>query len=101
MGLQSLPVAFGVDAAKYICAGSLTITQLGIAAYLYSIGEATYAAALTALILPQVYFQATLLIPDPIENDVQYQASSQPFFIFGLLLTCICLGHHDFDAILA
>jgi chlorophyll synthase len=96
MGLQSLPVAFGVDGAKYICAGSLTITQLGIAAYLYSIGEAPYAAGLLALILPQVYFQATLLLPDPIANDVKYQASSQPFFVIGLLATCICLGHHDF-----
>merc|ERR1712127_677079 len=61
MGLESLPVAFGVDGAKWICAGSLTATQLGIAGYLYSIGESTYAAILLALILPQVYFQATLL----------------------------------------
>jgi chlorophyll synthase len=96
MGLQSLPVAFGVDGAKYICAGSLTITQLGIAAYLYSIGEAPYAAGLLALILPQAYFQATLLLPDPIANDVKYQASSQPFFVIGLLATCICLGNHEF-----
>ncbi|KAL3945464.1 MAG: hypothetical protein SGBAC_000435 [Bacillariaceae sp.] len=96
MGLESLPVAFGVDGAKYICAGSLTITQLGIAAYLATIGETPYAIGLLALIIPQVYFQATLLLPDPIANDVKYQASSQPFFIFGLLATCICLGHHDF-----
>lgn len=96
MGLNSLPVAFGIDGAKYLCAGSLTLTQLGIAAYLYSIGETPYALGLLGLILPQVYFQATLLLPDPIENDVKYQASSQPFFIFGLLATCICLGHHDF-----
>merc|ERR1711865_627125 len=27
MGLNSLPVAFGVDGAKYICAGSVTLTQ--------------------------------------------------------------------------
>lgn len=61
MGLNSLPVAFGVDGAKYICAGSVTLTQLCVAAYLYSINEPTYALILLGLILPQVYFQATLL----------------------------------------
>mmetsp|Transcript_10995 Transcript_10995/g.17007 ORF Transcript_10995/g.17007 Transcript_10995/m.17007 type:complete len:420 (-) Transcript_10995:92-1351(-) len=97
MGLQSLPVAFGVDTAKYICAGSVTVTQLGVAAYLYALGESTYAAILLALILPQVYFQATLLLPDPIENDVKYQASAQPFLVFGILATALCVGHHDFS----
>jgi len=96
MGLNSLPVAFGIDGAKYICAGSVTLTQLGVAAYLYSIGETTYAAIILGLILPQIYFQATLLLPDPVANDVKYQASSQPFFVFGILATALCLGHHDF-----
>ena len=96
MGLQSLPVAFGIDTAKWICAGSVTITQLLVALYLYSIGETTYASILLALILPQVYFQATLLLPDPVANDVKYQASSQPFLVFGILATALAIGHHDF-----
>lgn len=96
LGLQSLPVAFGVDTAKYICAGSVTLTQLGVAGYLAAIGETTYAGILLALILPQVYFQATLLLPDPIENDVKYQASAQPFLVFGILATALAVGHHDF-----
>merc|ERR1712232_986704 len=91
MGLNSLPVAFGVDGAKYICAASVTLTQFGVAAYLYSINEPTYALILLGLLLPQVYFQATLLLPDPIQNDVQYQASAQPFLVFGILATCLCL----------
>lgn len=98
LGLNSLPVAFGIDGAKYICAASVTLTQLGVAAYLYSIGEPTYAAIIMGLLLPQVYFQATLLLPDPVANDVKYQASSQPFFVFGILATALCLGHHDFSA---
>jgi chlorophyll synthase len=98
MGLQSLPVAFGVDKAKWICAVSTTVPQLGVAAYLYSIGEPTYALILLGLILPQMFFQATLLLPDPIANDVKYQASSQPFLVFGILATALCIGHHDFDA---
>lgn len=99
MGLNSLPVAFGVDGAKYICAGSVTLTQLGVAAYLYSIGEPTYAAVLLGLVLPQVFFQATLLLPDPIANDVKYQASAQPFLVFGILATALCVGHHDWSAV--
>ena len=99
MGLQSLPVAFGVDTAKWICAASVTLTQLGVAGYLATIGETTYVAILLALIVPQMYFQATLLIPDPIQNDVKYQASAQPFFVFGILATALCLGHHDFGDI--
>eukprot|EP00591_Stephanopyxis_turris_P006792 CAMPEP_0195517290 /NCGR_PEP_ID=MMETSP0794_2-20130614/10281_1 /TAXON_ID=515487 /ORGANISM="Stephanopyxis turris, Strain CCMP 815" /LENGTH=418 /DNA_ID=CAMNT_0040646065 /DNA_START=28 /DNA_END=1284 /DNA_ORIENTATION=- len=95
LGLESLPVAFGIDTAKYICAGSVTITQLGVALYLYSIGEPTYAAIILGLLLPQIYFQATLLLPDPVANDVKYQASSQPFFVFGILATALCVGHHD------
>ena len=94
LGLQSLPVAFGVDAAKWICASSITLTQLGVALYIYSINEPTYALVLLGLLLPQIYFQATLLIPNPIENDVKYQASSQPFFVFGILATALCIGHH-------
>ena len=98
LGLQSLPVAFGVDKAKWICAASVTLTQLGVAGYLYSINEPLYAALLLALILPQMFFQATLLLPDPIENDVKYQASAQPFLVFGILVTALCVGHHDFSA---
>ena len=97
MGLDSLPVAFGIDTAKYMCAGSITITQLGVAAYLQSLGETTYALILLGLLLPQVYFQATLLLPDPVGNDVKYQAQSQPFFVFGILASALCLGHHDFS----
>jgi len=98
LGLQSLPVAFGVDGAKYICAASVTLTQLGVATYLNFIGEGTYSAVLFALLIPQIYFQITLLLKDPIENDVKYQASSQPFFVFGILTTALCVGHHDWLA---
>jgi chlorophyll synthase len=94
LGLQSLPVAFGVDAAKYITVGTIDITQLAVAFYLYSIGETTYAMALMALIAPQVYFQLQYFLPDPIANDVKYQASAQPFLVLGILTTALAVGHH-------
>jgi len=96
LGLQSLPVAFGVDTAKWICAGSIDITQLGVAAYLYSIGETTYANILMGLILPQMFLQNKYLLKDPIKYDVQYQAAAQPFLVFGILDTALAVGHHTF-----
>ena len=95
LGLQSLPVAFGVDTAKWICVSSIDITQLGIAAYLaFGLKEPVYAAVLTALIIPQIIAQVKYFIPDPIANDVKYQASAQPFLVFGLLTTGLAIGHH-------
>ena len=47
-----------------------------------------------ALTLPQIYFQLAFFLPDPIKNDVKYQASAQPFLVFGLLTTALAIGHH-------
>ncbi|KAL2632197.1 hypothetical protein R1flu_016883 [Riccia fluitans] len=93
MGLQSLPVAFGVDTAKWICAGTIDVTQLGVAAYLFAQGKTTYGLILLGLIAPQIFFQFQYLLKDPIKFDVKYQASSQPFFVFGLLCTALALSH--------
>jgi chlorophyll/bacteriochlorophyll a synthase len=63
MGLQSLPVAFGVDTAKWICVGTIDVTQLAVAAYLWlGLHQDTYAAVLLALIIPQVRNTISILI---------------------------------------
>ncbi|PKU84481.1 Chlorophyll synthase, chloroplastic [Dendrobium catenatum] len=54
MGLQSLPVAFGVEAAKWICVGAIDITQISIAGYLPSLGSAFTAACLVAVCIPSL-----------------------------------------------
>ena len=55
MGLQSLPVAFGPEVAKWITVGTIDVTQLSVAAYLeFGLHQQLYAAILTALVLPQV-----------------------------------------------
>jgi len=94
LGLQSLPVAFGVDTAKYLTVGLIDATQLAVAAYLFSIGETTYACVLLALIAPQVFFQLKFFLPDPVANDVKYQAAAQPFLVFGILDTALAVGNH-------
>lgn len=99
MGLQSLPVAFGVDTAKWICVASIDATQLGVAAYLaFGLNEPIYGAVLLGLILPQIYAQVKYFLPDPVANDVKYQASAQPFLVFGLLTTGLAVGAHNSGA---
>lgn len=94
LGLQSLPVAFGVDTAKWICVSTIDVTQLGVAGYLaFGLQQYTYAAVLMGLILPQIFFQFKFFLPDPIANDVKYQAAAQPFLVFGLLTTGLAIGH--------
>ena len=93
--MNSLPVAFGIDTAKWICVASIDVTQLGVAAYLWAIGETWYAAVLAALVLPQMLSQISFL-QDPVNNDVKYQAAAQPFLVFGILTTALAVGHHTF-----
>ncbi|CAK9220880.1 unnamed protein product [Sphagnum troendelagicum] len=93
MGLQSLPVAFGIDTAKWICVGSIDVTQLSVAAYLFATGKTYYALGLLALIVPQIILQFQYFLQDPLKYDVKYQASAQPFFVFGLLLTAFATNH--------
>jgi len=95
LGMNSLPVAFGIDKAKWICVASIDVTQLGVAAYLWAIGESLYAAILFGLVLPQMFSQISFL-QDPVANDVKYQAAAQPFLVFGILTTALAVGHHTF-----
>jgi chlorophyll/bacteriochlorophyll a synthase len=93
MGLQSLPVMFGIKTASWICVLMIDVFQIGVAFYLASIGENLYAAILGLLIIPQITFQDMYFLRDPLKNDVKYQASAQPFLVFGMLTAGIALGH--------
>lgn len=93
LGLNSLPVMFGVTTAAWICVLMIDIFQVGIAAYLISIQENLYAAILLLLVIPQITFQDMYFLRDPLENDVKYQASAQPFLVLGMLVAALALGH--------
>ncbi|MED6218851.1 hypothetical protein PIB30_030410 [Stylosanthes scabra] len=88
-GLQSIPVAFGAETAKWISVGAIDITQLLIAGYLAGAGKPYHALALLVLIVPQVIFQYQYLLKDPEKYDVKYQASAQPFLVLGMLVTAL------------
>jgi chlorophyll synthase len=93
LGLQSLPVMFGVGTAAWICVLMIDLFQGGVAAYLMSIHQNLYAVILVLLIIPQITFQDMYFLRDPLENDVKYQASAQPFLVLGMLVTGLALGH--------
>jgi chlorophyll synthase len=93
LGLKSLPVMFGVSTAAWICVLMIDVFQGGIAAYLMSIQQNLYAVLLILLIIPQITFQDMYFLRAPLENDVKYQASAQPFLVFGMLVTGLALGH--------
>lgn len=96
MGLQSLPVAFGVDTAKWICVGSIDVTQLCVMGYVaFGLQDTTKALILLGLILPQIFFQFKYFVPDPVANDVKYQASAQPFLVLGILTTALAIGQYN------
>ena len=93
LGLQSLPVAFGIKTASWISAGMIDLFQLAMVAVLIAIGQHFAAVLLVLLIVPQMTFQDIWLLRDPVEFDVKYQASAQPFLVLGMLVTALAIGN--------
>ncbi len=93
LGLQSLPVAFGIGPASWISAGMIDLFQLMMVAVLIAIGQHFAAVLLVLLIVPQITFQDIWLLRDPVAFDVKYQASAQPFLVLGMLVTALAIGH--------
>ena len=94
-GLKSIPILVGVDRAKWLAAIIPDAVQLVVASYLLVIGEQGTAAFVLSMLAPQIYFQSSLLLKDPLANDVEYMTKSQPFLLFGLVATALCIGQHD------
>ncbi|KAI3896547.1 hypothetical protein MKW92_043216 [Papaver armeniacum] len=94
LGLQSIPVAFGIDTAKWICVGAIDVTQITVVGYLLGAGKPYHSLALLGLLVPQVIFQFLYILKDPIKYDVLYQASAQPFLVMGLLVTALAVNGH-------
>lgn len=84
---------FGVGTAAWICVMMIDVFQLGIAGYLMNVHQNLYAVLLILLVIPQITFQDMYFLRDPLENDVKYQASAQPFLVLGMLVTALALGN--------
>jgi chlorophyll synthase len=93
LGLKSLPVMVGVTTAAWICVVMIDVFQIGVAGYLIHIHQNLNAAILLLFVIPQITFQDMYFLRNPLENDVKYQASAQPFLVLGMLVTALALGH--------
>jgi chlorophyll synthase len=93
LGLQSLPVVFGIERASWISAAMIDLFQLAMVGVLIAIGQHFAAVLLVLLIVPQITFQDIWLLRDPVAFDVKYQASAQPFLVLGMLVTALAIGH--------
>ena len=93
LGLNSLPVVFGIKNASRISAGLIDIFQLAMVVVLVIIGQHLASVILVLLVIPQITFQDMWLLRDPLKFDVKYQARAQPFLITGLLVTALAIGH--------
>jgi chlorophyll synthase len=100
LGLQSLPVVFGIKRASWISAGMIDIFQLAMVGVLIAIGQHFAAVLLVLLIIPQITFQDIWLLTDPVEFDVKYQASAQPFLVLGMLVTALAVGHSSLTQVM-
>ena len=98
LGLQSLPVAFGIKRASWISAAMIDLFQLAMVVVLIAIGQNLSAVILVLLIIPQITFQDIWLLRDPVAFDVKYQASAQPFLVLGMLVTALAIGHSSLIA---
>ena len=65
LGLQSLPVVFGIQRASWISAGMIDVFQLAMVAVLIAIGQHFAAVLLVLLIVPQITFQDIWLLVIP------------------------------------
>lgn len=74
LGLQSLPVVFGVKKASWISAAMIDLFQIAMVVALVVLGQHLAAVLLTLLIIPQITFQDIWLLRDPVLFDVKYQA---------------------------
>jgi chlorophyll synthase len=100
LGLQSLPVVFGIQRASWISAGMIDLFQLAMVAVLIAIGQNFSAVLLVLLIIPQITFQDIWLLRDPVAFDVKYQASAQPFLVLGMLVTALAIGHSSLTVVM-
>ena len=93
LGLNSLPVVFGIKNASRISAGLIDIFQLAMVVVLVIIGQNLASVILVLLVIPQITFQDMWLLRDPLKFDVKYQARAQPFLITGMLVTALAIGN--------
>lgn len=90
IGIRTLPVAFGETNAAIIAAVLIDTGQLMAAAYMFMLGQETFALIVMALIIPQFLLQFSL-VRSPQTMDVRYNAVAQNFLVAGMLVCALAI----------
>ncbi len=90
VGIRTLPAVFGETGAAIIAAVLIDLGQLLSAGYMLLIGQNTFALIVTALIVPQVLLQFSL-VRSPKSMDVRYNAIAQNFLVAGMLACALAI----------
>jgi chlorophyll synthase len=90
MGVRSLPVQMGVDAAARFACLVMAAPQVFVVALLYDWGHGWYAAAVGALVLAQFALMVRL-IREPREKAPWYNATGTTLYVIGMLVSAFAI----------
>lgn len=90
MGVRSLPVMLGADAAARLACTVMAVPQLVVIVLLIAWGFPLYGAAVAALVGAQAVLMGKLLA-DPREKAPWYNATGTSLFVLGMLVSAFAL----------
>lgn len=91
MGIRSLPVRLGVDAAARVACLVMLVPQALVIGLLAAWGSPWHAGAVALLLIVQVLLMARLL-PSPRERAAWYSAWGVGAYVLGMLISAFALG---------
>jgi chlorophyll synthase len=90
MGVGSLPVRLGVDAAARVACGVMVVAQVAVIGLLLAWGRPLHAALIGGLLIGQVLMMGRLL-RRPAELDVWYNALGVPLYVLGMMVSAVAV----------
>lgn len=89
-GVNSLPVLLGVDRAARLACVVMAVPQVAVVSLLFAWGRPTFAVAIGALIILQLFFMQRLLAA-PRERAAWYNATGVTAYVAGMLIVAFAL----------
>ncbi|MCW5662567.1 MAG: chlorophyll synthase ChlG [Piscinibacter sp.] len=90
MGIGSLPVRLGIDAAARVACWTMALPQAGVIALLLWWGAPLHAAGVAALLAVQLVLMRRF-VADPLARATWYSALGINFFVAGMLVSAFAL----------
>ena len=85
MGVRSLPVQLGAQRAAQVACWIMIVPQLFVVGYLVMVDRSSYALAVTALVMAQLFLMQYFL-RQPTERALFYSGFGVPLFVSGMMV---------------